>query len=155
MTITNRPRARWMVLAMAVTLGACNKSSDADKIPLGANEKMPKDSVHAGMTAPAAAPAEVSPAAKVALDSGNALFRKKDYDKALEQYRIAAKASPDHAAPWFGINMVAGATKNKALGDSALAEIRKRNAVEPHTGNDSGSAAAAHKKAGLKVGAAG
>ena len=42
------------------------------------------------------------------------------------QYRLASSLAPKHAAPWIGISMVAQATGNKALGDSALAAISER-----------------------------
>lgn len=75
---------------------------------------------------PAAPP--LPPAARTALDSGNAAYRAKAYAQALTQYRAAVAAAPDEAAPYFGIYMAAVALHNAALADSASAEIRS------HTG---------------------
>lgn len=63
---------------------------------------------------------------KTALDSGNALYRKKDYAGALAQYRIAANVSGRDPAPFYGIAMVAQVTSNTALYDSALTAMRAR-----------------------------
>ena len=57
--------------------------------------------------------------ARVALDSGNKLYSAKSYDLALAQYRRAASLAPAAEAPLFGILMVASATNNAALTDSA------------------------------------
>jgi hypothetical protein len=47
------------------------------------------------------------------------------------EYRLAAELAPQHTAPLFGIQMVAAATKNRPLLDSALAGIRARNGALP------------------------
>jgi hypothetical protein len=73
----------------------------------------------------------ISVAARSALDSGNAAFRQKNYDGALRFYRDAARAAPNHASPWFGIFMVAEATGNTALRDSAKREVQKRTVDPP------------------------
>lgn len=79
----------------------------------------------------AAAHSLIGPAAKAALDSGNVLFRQKKYEPALAEYRAAADLAPQHAAPLFGMYMVARATNNAKLADSTLAEISKRNGEAP------------------------
>lgn len=150
MTKTIRPRAGWLALAAAVTLMACNKKADDGKIPLISNAPMPQDSVHAGMSAPKAPEPDLSPAAKAALDSGNALQRKKLYPLALAQYRESSRLAPGNTAPTFGIYMAARATNNMALADSALALIKARNAVEPHGNVDTSAMNAAHQKAAVK-----
>lgn len=150
MTKRIRSRTGWLALAAAVTLMGCNRKADDGKIPLTANAQMPQDSVHAGMTAPKTPEPEMSPAAKAALDSGNALQRKKLYPQALAQYRESAKLAPDNTAPTFGIYMAARATNNMVLADSALALIKARNVVEPHGDVDSTAMNAAHQKAAGK-----
>jgi hypothetical protein len=58
----------------------------------------------------------------------------------LLQHGRAALTSTQHAAPLFGIYMVARATNNSVMADGALAGIRLRNgpmAVAPHTFGDS------------------
>jgi hypothetical protein len=112
---------------------ACSRG-DAPKIPLGLATSA--DSARAV----AAAHAILGPAAKAALDSANVLYRRKSYADALVQYRAASALAPQHAAPFFGIYMVARATHNAAMADSALADIRLRNGPLPsptHTLNDS------------------
>lgn len=147
--MTNRTALGVVIAAAAL---ACSKPSDAPaKVPLGST-------ANAGAAAPSGGTPEpvLSPVAKQALDSGNVLFRagssakkkndaagaKRIYAEALLQYRQSAKASPDHAAPWFGIQMVAKEQDNKALADTALAAIRARNSmpsgtVAPHDMSDS------------------
>lgn len=112
-------------------------------------KEMPKSELGAKAAADSIA-LELSPASKSLLDSGNVLFRKKAYAAALIQYEAAAKASPRHAAPLFGVYMVARATSNTALADSAMAGIRARNAVPPHDLPDSAALRKIHAK--VKVG---
>ncbi len=121
-----------VVLATAAAFG-CSKS-DAPKIPLSSTSTA--DSVRAA----ASAHALIGPAAKTALDSGNAAFRKKSYADALTHYRSASMLAPQHAAPFFGIYMVARAMNDTVLADSALSDIRRRNgplAAVPHSQRDS------------------
>ena len=111
---------------------ACSRDQPP-KVPLG---RAAADSVRAEQRAHAL----LGPKAKAALDSGNVLFRKKAYNDALVQYRAAAELAPQHAAPLFGIYMVARATNNKGMADSVLAEIRRRNGpmpAGPHSYSDS------------------
>lgn len=75
--------------------------------------------------------APLSSAARSSLDSGNAAFRAKDYERALQFYRDAARAEPAHASPWFGVFMVAQATGNTALRDSAKLEVQRRTVDSP------------------------
>jgi hypothetical protein len=102
-------------LAGVVTVVGCG-GSDAPKTPLGA-------------APPAAAIAGGSPGltgeAKIAIDSGNMLFRLKAYDKALVQYSRSADLAPNEVAPLLGILMVADVTKNSKLASETLPRIRK------------------------------
>lgn len=113
-------------VAVAASAVACSPGSDAPKVPLG--QRAPADSTQ---PVTAAAHAIIGPRAKAALDSGNALYRKKQYAAALIHYREASELAPQHAAPFFGIYMVARATGNAAMADSALADIRVRNGPLP------------------------
>ena len=89
---------------------------------------------------------------RLALDSGNVAFRAGQYAAALTAYRAAAASAPDIAAPWYGVYMVAQATKNQKLADSALAAVRTRSAdaglwsdtlmKKAHDGNAVGAGAA-------------
>jgi hypothetical protein len=114
------------LVAAALAVTGCSTASDAPKVPLG--QRAPADSVQ---PVTAAAHAIIGPRAKAALDSGNALYRKKQYAAALVHYREASELAPQHAAPFFGIYMVARATGNTAMADSALANIRLRNGPLP------------------------
>jgi len=117
------------IIVAAVTTVACTVKQDAPKKALA------QGSLADSARAVAAAHALIGPAAKATLDSGNALYRKKAYVEALAQYRAASTLAPQHAAPLFGIYMVARATNNLTMADSALAGIRLRNgpmAPAPH-----------------------
>ena len=146
-----RPSFRGLLVVAAVGVLACGKKDDASKIPLGANAKMPADSVHKGMVAPAGVAPELTAASKAALDSGNALFRKKAFADALAQYRKAAAGSPGHASPAYGIYMVARATNNVPLADSALADIRAHNTITTDNVPDTGAFKAVPKKSDVKL----
>lgn len=105
--------------AVVVTTAACGRS-DAPKTPLGAARA---GNVGANESA---APAIIGEA-KLALDSGNMLFRAKAYDHALAQYRRSAVLAPHEIAPLLGILMVADVTKDSRLGDATLPLVRKLN----------------------------
>ena len=79
----------------------------------------------------------LSPEARTALDNGNQLFRAKEYKLALSQYRLAATLAPAHAAPWYGVYMVAGALHDKALADTAMAAVNARSGNAGAMFNDS------------------
>jgi hypothetical protein len=132
----SRPRL-WLP-AIAFVAVACGGGGGAPKVPLSlaATDSSPK--------AIEAAHSLLGPEAKAALDSGNALYRRKAYPQALAAYRLASDRAPQHSAPLFGIYMVARATNNSLLADSAMAGIRARNgplpAIEsssPHSMTDS------------------
>jgi hypothetical protein len=79
--------------------------------------------------------AALAPDAAAALDRANAAFRAGRYDAALAAYRAAATRAPDHAAPYYGVYMVARATRNAALADSAMAAIRARTPSDGSLGD--------------------
>jgi Flp pilus assembly protein TadD len=114
--------SRCGLLLVAAAL-ACSSGEKAPKVSLA---QAKADSVHnaAGMQVEDA----LSPQGQAALDSGNVLFRRKAFDQALAQYRLASRLSPKSAAPIIGISMVADKMGNKALADSALSAIRERGA---------------------------
>ena len=121
-----------MIVAALAALGCA--AQDAPKVPLALASR--GDSARQAE----AAHALIGPAARAALDSGNVLFRKRSYAAALAQYRSASALAPQHAAPFFGMYMVARATSDSVLADSALAGIRLRNGpmtAAPHSLSDS------------------
>ena len=123
---------QWCAIVVAVgAFLACSDRREAPKVPLtrGAADPNAVEAAH-GL---------IGPAAKAALDSGNVLFRHKAYAAALAQYRAASALAPQHSAPFFGIYMVARATNNPAMADSALAAIRLRSGAmtpAPHVLTD-------------------
>lgn len=146
---TNAPSRRWMVL-LAVSALACKGSGGS--LPKVSLDQLRADSAHAAGGVQTQGTPQLAPAAKVALDSGNQLFRKKAYSAALAQYRLASLSSPQHAAPYFGIYMVAQATHNTKLADSALANIRANNGVAPLPGFDHSDTIGVKARAGVKKG---
>ena len=105
-------------IALCLTLPAC---ADRDA---GGARGAPRDA--SGRVAASGSRATLPPLAAAALDSANVAFRANEFDSALTAYRAAAAAAPMHAAPLYGIYMVAKQTGNKALADSALAAVRVR-----------------------------
>ncbi|MEP6495023.1 MAG: hypothetical protein ABJF01_20215 [bacterium] len=130
-------RACLVVFTAVSVLSSCSGRQEPPKIPLAnASRAIGEDSAGAVE----AAHALIGPAAKALLDSGNVLFRKKEYTAALAQYRAASSLAPQHSAPLFGIYMVARATNNPGMADSALASIRLRSGQMtpiPHAPADS------------------
>jgi hypothetical protein len=117
--------ARTALLAGLLTAAACSSGADeTPKLPLG----HPELGTGSGAAQPAA-PTIVGEA-KVALDSGNVLYRARAYDLALAQYRRAAGLAPEEEAPLFGMLMIATATKNMQLADSATALIKALSQTE-------------------------
>ena len=110
------------LIVAAIAAAACSRAG-ASRVPLAHGAAA--DSA----AAVAAAHSLITPAAKAALDRGNTLFRMKDYAGALAQYREASALSPQHAAPLFGVYMVARAINDTRLADSAMAQIRLRNGL--------------------------
>ena len=63
---------------------------------------------------------ELAPELVAALDSGNAAYRRGDYQKALASYNEAVDFDDDVAAGWFGIYMAQLALGNTEAADSAM-----------------------------------
>lgn len=105
-------------ILLCLTLPACydRDANDAASAPRDAS----------GRVAASGSRASLPPLAAAALDSANVAFRAGQYDSALTAYRAAAAAAPMHAAPLYGIYMVARQKGDRALADSALAAVRVR-----------------------------
>lgn len=71
---------------------------------------------------------ELAPATRAQLDSGNAAFRARDWERALRHYRAVIDLDQETAAGWFGVYMVEQARGNAAAADSAL---EKAQALQP------------------------
>lgn len=104
---------RFGVMFAGFAIVAC-KGDESPKTPLGAQIGADQSLV-----------SPIGGAAKVALDSGNLLFRAKAYDLALEQYRRSADLAPSEIAPLLGIMMVADVTKDSKLAEATRPRIRK------------------------------
>src|SRR5215207_1943881 len=102
--------------AAAATIGACS-GTDAPKTPLGAASS-------GTIGADEATVSSIRGEAKLALDSGNKLFRAKAYDGALAQYSRSAQLAPTELTPLLGIMMVADVTKDSKLAEATLPRIR-------------------------------
>jgi len=168
MTRSHSRRRAWLPAIASLAI-ACGGGGGAPKVPLAQASLSGTAGPASDSNAKAmeAAHALIGPEAQAALDSGNVLFRRKDYVGALAHYRHASELAPQHTAPLFGIQMVASATNNKPLLDSALAGIRARNgplspldsaamhgqATAPHSMSDSAlKALRAKMKKGQKIG---
>jgi hypothetical protein len=141
MTQTSVPRL--LILgAAALATAACTKTPDAStaKTPLASGPSM----MGAGEPQ-AGGPNAVPVAARAALDSGNMAFKAKRYDIALAMYREAASKAPGHPAPLYGIYMAADKQGNKALADSAMAQVQA-NAKDSQLGDSA--IAKMHEQAG-------
>jgi hypothetical protein len=121
----NVRRAMFIGVAVASAMACGDKKAPAPEIPIA------EFSMARGRAAAPGNTAGLGGEARVALDSGNALFRAKKYSDALAQYRRSAQLAPQDPAPQFGIYMVAGATGNKALEATARAALRERGMVPP------------------------
>lgn len=70
----------------------------------------------------------LDPAVAAALDSGNAAYRRDDYEAALQHYQQAVELEDGLAAAWFGIYMA-----NLALGnvEEANAAVERAQSLAP------------------------
>jgi hypothetical protein len=131
-------------LAALVSFGpaACSRAPEPPKTPLAQSSIAATDT---------SSPAPLPPAARAALDSGNAEFRAKHFETALAHYRVAAKTLPaDDATAYYGIFMAAKKLGNDKLADSAQAEVKKRAATTAPMLSDS-ALSAVHAAAGAKT----
>jgi hypothetical protein len=106
---TARRVAVFALTGTALVLVGCGGSdAEAAKQPLGGG---PREALSAD--------------ARAAIDAGNAAYRAGKFDEAIAQYRTAAAAAPDNAAPWYGVLMAAQRTGNTALADSATKAVER------------------------------
>lgn len=115
-------RLAFAALAATLVLGCGRDGDESPMVPLG----QPTGEQSPGPT--------ITGEAKVALDSGNILFRARSYDLALEQYRRSAALIPNDVTPLMGVLMVAQATNDSRLADSTTARIR---AIDPSSADSS------------------
>lgn len=114
--------------AAAAGSTACLKE-DGDRVPLRSASTASTTGAMAGAMAGANGQREpvITAESQALLELGNAAFRRKDYAAALAAYEKAAKGSPEHAAPWMGVYMVARVRNDVKAMDAAQAELDKRS----------------------------
>jgi Tfp pilus assembly protein PilF len=69
--------------------------------------------------------AQLAPAVVMQLDSGNAAFKRKDYDLARTRYQAAVAADESVAAGWFGLYMTQVALKDSVAAEASLKRAQK------------------------------
>lgn len=69
--------------------------------------------------------AELPPQTLAQIDSGNAQYRRGEYEAAVTSFRGATESSPDDPTGWFGLYMAHQAMGNAAAADSALDAARE------------------------------
>ncbi len=110
-----------VIIAALLTSGSlfgCNDTGAGDRQPIDESSAVAR-----GGSSP------VLPLAAIAaLDEGNTAYRAKQFDAAIDAYRKATAAAPDHAAPWFGLYMAANEVGNAALADSAMVRVKALSA---------------------------
>ena len=118
-----------VVAAVAlVSAAACDSSDKAGRQPFANAGAAASANATAGSGAAGQSGPKLPLAALNALDAGNAAYRAKNYSEAMAKYREATLAAPEHAAPWFGLYMVANEVKNTALADSAMKRVKALSA---------------------------
>lgn len=105
-----------LAAAGVVLFLGCNRGDEPPMVPLG----------QAG-TGQAQGGPTISGEAKVALDSANNLFRARQYELALAQYRRSAQLVPNEVTPLLGVLMVAEATNDSQLAETTMVRIRQLN----------------------------
>jgi tetratricopeptide (TPR) repeat protein len=98
-------------LTGAILLAACERPDDQRTGTIEAGDVQ-------------AARAELDPAVVDALDSGNAAYRDRDYEQALEHYQTVVDMDERVAAGWFGIYMAHLALGNAEAAEAAMEQAR-------------------------------
>jgi hypothetical protein len=129
--IRHLQRQTALVAALMMLMTACRAGNEAPKTPLSELSAQAAAGTTSGSQGGGGAANPLPRDALIALDSGNALYRLKKYSDALVQYRLATKRAPDDASGYFGIYMVADATKNRPLLDSAVVALQARGMTVP------------------------
>jgi hypothetical protein len=117
---TRAGRSATHVLLGAILVAGCTKEA-------GTKRSLDGGGMPQVMAPEKALPPGLTPLAAAQLDSGNVAFRAQRYDEALKFYRAASNTVPEHASPWYGIYMVAQATGNQGLADSASRAVSRRD----------------------------
>ncbi len=100
-------------VAMALLLAGCERRDDQQTGAIRDQDVL-------------AARAELDPRVVDALDSGNAAYRDRDYERALDLYNEAIALDDDLAAGWFGVYMAQLALGNADAAEAAMEQARAR-----------------------------
>jgi hypothetical protein len=125
--------------AAVLVMTACADDDTKGRVPLANGAGAPAGDA-ASLPARGAPPPGMTAVSAALLDSGNVAFRVKQYAVAQQYYERAAAEVPDQAAPWYGVYMVAQATKNQPLSDSAMKMVSQRSGGGDLIGSDMGKA---------------
>ena len=100
-------RTLTFALVLLLGLSACRRPEDQT------TESIDREDVRAARTDPPRV-------LVVQLDSGNAAYKVKDWERALRHYRRVTEMDDEMTAGWFGIYMTEMARGNGPAADSAL-----------------------------------
>jgi cytochrome c-type biogenesis protein CcmH/NrfG len=87
----------------------------------GVGERIPLDRMGGAEEVAEALPAEL----QLQLDSGNAAYRAREYDRAVVHFSEVAARAPGLAAGWYGIGMAQMALGNAEAADSAMMRVHQ------------------------------
>jgi tetratricopeptide (TPR) repeat protein len=111
--VSTRVRVLKTALLVPLLLAACDRPDDQRTGTIGEREVRE-------------ARAQLDPAVTAELDSGNAAYRERDYQRALEHYQAAVQMNEELAAGWFGIYMAQLALGNAEAAEAAMEQARIR-----------------------------
>lgn len=109
MTARARTAALAGALALVATLPGC----------------LPDDQQTDSLDPATAGRAELPAETLAQIDSGNARYRRGEYEAAANSFREATASAPDDPTGWFGLYMAYQAMGNAAAADSALDAARE------------------------------
>jgi tetratricopeptide (TPR) repeat protein len=111
--VSTRARVLKTALLVPLLIAACDRPDDQQTGTIGEREVRE-------------ARARLDPAVTAELDSGNAAYRERDYQRALEHYQTAVQMNDELAAGWFGIYMAQLALGNAEAAEAAMEQARIR-----------------------------
>lgn len=101
-----------VAIAVALAMAACGAPNDQETGSIDSQEVR-------------RARADLDPDLVEALDSGNAAYRRGDYDEALDYYHQAVDVDDKVPAGWFGVYMAEAALGHPEAADSAMARAQE------------------------------
>jgi tetratricopeptide (TPR) repeat protein len=111
--VTIHARVLKTALLASLLIAACDRPDDQRTGAIGERDVLE-------------ARAGLDPAVTAELDSGNAAYRERDYQRALDHYHAAVQMNEELAAGWFGIYMAQLALGNTEAAEAAMEQARIR-----------------------------